>query len=161
LTFHLLAIGTRTSTVMGMMAVIYVGALLFMLRNGYSSFCEGVVAEERARQAEEVLRDSIEALGDGFVLYDADLRVVMHNRRYLDHFNYHQNRTSIVGMTLEEQQRAALAAGFFDPGEDYVRRAEAGIEQRIADFRSEQPTRRTRRTADGRTLLIGTHPMPG
>ena len=163
LTILLLAAGTRTGVVMGIMAVIYMGALVFLLRNGYRSFCDGVAAEERARQAEEVLRDSIEALGDGFVLYDSDLRVVMHNRRYLDHFTYHQatGRTSIVGMTLEDQARAALQAGFFDASDDYTRNAEAGIAQRVADFRSDTQTRRTRRTADGRTLLIGTHPMPG
>ncbi|HEY7608961.1 MAG TPA: PAS-domain containing protein [Alphaproteobacteria bacterium] len=163
LTIQLLATGTRTGVVMGIMAAIYMGALVFLLRNGYRSFCDGVAAEERARQAEEVLRDSIEALGDAFVLYDPDLRVVMHNRRYLDHFSYHKakGRTSIVGMTLEDQARTAIAEGFFDAGEDYVRDAEKGIAQRIADFRSESQTRRTRRTADGRTLLIGTHPMPG
>src|SRR5581483_10263449 len=39
----LLAAGTRTGVVMGVMAFIYVGALVFMLRNGYRSFCDGVV----------------------------------------------------------------------------------------------------------------------
>jgi hypothetical protein len=65
MTVLLLASQTRTGVVMGLMAVIYVGALVFMLRNGYRSFCDGVIAEERARQAEELLRDSIEAIADG------------------------------------------------------------------------------------------------
>ena len=157
----LLASGTRTGTVMGLMALIYVGALVFLLRNGYRSFCDGVIAEERARQAEEVLRDSIEALGDGFVLYGADLRVVMHNRRYFDHFDHFAPGTKLAGMRLEDILRSGAESGYFAPDEAYNTDPARAVAERIADFRSEAPVQRERRLADGRTLMVSKHAMPG
>ncbi|MCW5773281.1 MAG: PAS-domain containing protein [Rhodospirillaceae bacterium] len=152
---------TQPSTVIGIMIAIYVAALLLMLRNGYRSFCDGVVAEERAKQAEEVLRDSIEALDDGYVLFGPDHRVILHNRRYLDHFTHFGPGEAIVGRSFEELVRSGIEADFF--AEDDILRAdpEEGLAARSADFLRAGKVQSERRLADGRRLLISTHPMPG
>jgi len=160
-TIQLIASGTRAGVVMGIMALIYVAALIAMLRNGYRSFCDGVEAEERARQAEEVLRDSIEALDDGYVLYDSDLRVVMHNSRYLHHFDHFKPATSVVGMRLEEILQGGVDAGYFTPDDDYFTNREQALAQRVAEFRGEGRVQVERRLADGRIMLISKHSMPG
>src|SRR3546814_9540256 len=38
------------------------------------------------KQAEQKLRDAIEAIDEGFVLYDSEDRIVMFNRRILDYY---------------------------------------------------------------------------
>jgi signal transduction histidine kinase len=159
MTVQLLAAGTRTGAVMGVMAVIYIGALLFLLRNGYRSFCDGVAAEERARQAEEVLRDSIEALSDGYVLYDSDLRVVRHNRRFLDYIPKLAEGESAVGKTYESLMREGLARGFFSSDDAFRRSGEGAMSAWIAALRSPEQTAVERKLADGRTLLARKYPM--
>jgi len=158
---HMFNVGTQPANAIAIMCAVYIAALFFMLRNGYRAFSDGVVAEERARQAEEVLRDSIESLDTGYVLYDADLRIVMHNSRYLDVFSHFKGTASIVGMTYEEQVRASFGAGFFVLDERQRRESEAWIAARVAKMRAGIAARVEMRVADGRTLQIGTHPMPG
>jgi signal transduction histidine kinase len=159
MTLMLLASGTRTGVVMGLMAVIYVGALVFMLRNGYRSFCDGVIAEERARQAEEVLRDSIEALADGYVLYDSDLRVVRHNRRFLDYIPDMGGGGSVIGRGYEEMMRAGLARGFFSSEDEFRRNGDGAMAAWMAALRSGEHASTERRLGDGRTLLARKYPM--
>ncbi len=161
ITLQLLAGGTRTGVVLGLMAAIYVATLVFLLRNGYRAFCDGVVAEERARRAEEALRDSIDALDDGYVLYDADLRVVMTNRRYLDYIGQFRPGTEVVGLSLEEVLRSAARSGYFAADEDYNTDPERAIAKRIAEIRSDEHLRTEHRLADGRTIRISKHPTPG
>ena len=159
LTIQLLLTGTRTGVVMGVMAVIYMGALVFLLRNGYRSFCDGVIAEERARQAEEVLRDSIEALSDGYVLYDSELRVVRHNRRFLDYIPKLEGTDSAVGHTYERLMRAGLAQGFFSSDDEFRRGGEGAMAAWMAALRSRAEASIERVLADGRTLLARKYPM--
>ncbi len=159
MTILLLASGTRTGVVIGLMAVIYVGALVFMLRNGYRSFCDGVIAEERARQAEEVLRDSIEALADGYVLYDQDLRVVRHNRRFLDYIPDMGGGGSVIGRSYEDLMREGLARGFFSSEDEFRRNGESAMSAWMAALRSSEHASIERRLGDGRILLARKYPM--
>src|SRR6185295_2000933 len=122
-------------------------------RNGYRSFCDGVVAEERARQAEEVLRDSIEALSDGYGLYDADLRVVRHNQRFLEYLPRPPEGEAIVGRTYEQLMRDALAQGFFSPDDEFIRKGESGLSAWMTSLKSRSQSSIERKLADGRTLL--------
>jgi len=63
------------------------------------------------------LADAIEALPDGFVLYDCDDRLVACNRRYRELYDYPPPEIDIVGMTYEEIVRQAVAAGLFAPSQ--------------------------------------------
>jgi len=159
MTIQLLGTGVRTSVVMGVMAVIYMCALVFLLRNGHRSFCDGVVAEERARRAEEVLRDSIESLSDGYVLYDSDLRVVRHNRRFLDYIPKLGAGESAVGKTYESLMREGLARGFFSSDDEFRRNGAGAMSAWIAALRSPEQSAVERKLADGRTLLARKYPM--
>jgi signal transduction histidine kinase len=159
MTIQLLGTGVRTGVVMGIMAVIYVCALVFLLRNGYRSFCDGVAAEERARQAEEVLRDSIEALSDGYVLYDAELRVVRHNRRYLDYVPELPAGEPVVGQTYERLMRVGRARGFFSDEDEIRRSGEGAMSAWMRSLRSREEASIERKLADGRTLLARKYPM--
>ena len=159
MTILLLASGARTGVVMGLMAVIYVGALVFMLRNGYRSFCDGVIAEDRARQAEEVLRDSIEALSDGYVLYDSDLRIVRHNRRFLDYIPDMGGGGSVIGRGYEDMMREGIARGFFSSEDTFRRDGEGAMASWMDALRSGEHASIERLLADGRTLLARKYPL--
>ncbi len=158
LTTQLLVTGTRAGTIMGLMAVIYISALVFLLRNGYRSFCDGVAAAERAHQAEEVLNDSIEALADGYVLYDSELRVVRHNRRYLDYIP-DIGGGSVIGLSYEDMMRHGLARGFFASEDAFRSGGDAAMAAWMAAMRSPEQESIERRLSDGRILLARKYPL--
>jgi len=66
--------------------------------------------EAELRQARETLEDAIEALNEGFVLFDADERFVMCNQRYLE-FNRKTADKLKPGVPRIEFLRAALERG--------------------------------------------------
>ena len=68
--------------------------------------------ETELRQARETLEDAIEALNEGFVLFDADERFVMCNQRYRD-FNSKTADKLKPGVPRAEFMRAALQRGQF------------------------------------------------
>ena len=45
-------------------------------------------SELRTRAAEQRLRDAVESLSDGFALYDADDRLILHNRKWMELYGY-------------------------------------------------------------------------
>src|SRR5262249_27613751 len=66
-------------------------------------------SRDEATRARQQLTDAIEAMSDGFVLWDANDRLVTFNRRFRDYvFCPDQLR---LGMTFEELVRANVAAG--------------------------------------------------
>jgi PAS domain S-box-containing protein len=66
--------------------------------------------ESELRQARETLEDAIESLNEGFVLFDADERFVMCNKRYLE-FNRKSADKLKPGVPRVEFLRAALERG--------------------------------------------------
>jgi PAS domain S-box-containing protein len=81
-------------------AIASVLALLVSLRRG----------AERARGHAVMLQDAVDALADGFVLYDRDDRVVMTNRKYRE-LHVRNAVASRYGMRFEEVFRAGIAHG--------------------------------------------------
>lgn len=76
------------------------------------------IAEQRAHRAEARLTEAVEALGDGFVYFDAEDRMVLCNQRYRELMSRvaHALRP---GVRFEEILRAGLASGEFpDAPED-------------------------------------------
>ena len=80
--------------------------------------------EAELRHARETLEDAIEALNEGFVLFDADERFVMCNQRYLE-FNGKSADKLKPGVPRIEFLRAALERGQYP---DYVGRERQMLE---------------------------------
>ncbi|MDX1540405.1 MAG: EAL domain-containing protein, partial [Geminicoccaceae bacterium] len=77
-------------------------------------------AEQAAGWARQQLRNAIESIGEGFALFDADDRLVMHNRRYVDLY------PSLAPGVLSGTSFAHIAARFLNDAssrEDRARRA--------------------------------------
>ena len=67
-------------------------------------------AEERARVAQDRLRDAVEFLADGFVLYDPDDRLIMCNSRYRE-IHARNPLASVPGQRFEDILRSAYELG--------------------------------------------------
>lgn len=67
----------RDRIIMAFMAAIVIGIMIFILR----------LAESR-RRAKNFLVNGIEAMDDGFVMYDADDRLILSNQKYRDLYNF-------------------------------------------------------------------------
>lgn len=104
---------------------------------------------ERARSAEEKLLDAVEALRDGFVIFDSDDRLVVCNQRYRD--LYSRSAAAIKpGTTFTEILRVGLAAGEYSQA---VGREEEWLEERLAIHRASNQDIE-QQLADGRWLRI-------
>jgi len=97
--------------------------------------------ESELRQARETLEDAIESLNEGFVLFDADERFVMCNKRYLE-FNRKSADKLKPGVPRIEFLRAALERGQYpelvgreqEILEDYAKKGLAGNLGRAFEF---------------------------
>ncbi len=121
-----------------------------------------------AAQSEQRLRDAIESIDAGFVLFDTDDRLVMRNEKYIGMVPFLSDRGDVLGMRYEEIVRAGIAARWHtDP--EALRDPDAWAAARIAQHRN--PPREPvemhvrdgswlqvseRRTADGFTVGIRT-----
>lgn len=104
---------------------------------------------ERAQSAEEKLLDAIEALRDGFVIYDTDDRLVVYNQRYRDLYPRSAHAMK-PGATFTEILSAGLAAGEYT---DAVGREEDWLRERLAQHQ-ESDLELEQKLADGRWLRI-------
>ena len=106
----------------------------------------------RSREAEAVLRDSIETMAEGFVLYDDHDRLVMCNQSYRNF--YPETAADLVpGLGFEEILRLGTARGRFP---DAVGREEEWIAERVRSQRDRTGTME-QRLADGRWVLVTKH----
>ncbi len=103
--------------------------------------------EQSHRQA-IVLRDAVDALGDGFVLYDADDRLVLTNRKYRE-LHAANPLAWEPGMRFEDLFRAALACGEVPLKAPDM---EAHLQERLAQHRD--PGDAIERHSGGRWLRI-------
>jgi PAS domain S-box-containing protein len=90
------------------------------------------VAERRA--VETRLRDAIGALNDGFVLYDAEDRLVLFNSKYRDDYSFAPD-LMIPGTPFVDIIRAGVARGQVPRGYD----PEKWVEERLARHRNPGP----------------------
>jgi len=122
-------------------------------------------AKRQAEQAEARFASAIEAISEGFVIYDADDRLVMCNRAFRDQFPAIADRL-IPGAKFDELTRYAAQEGIFDTeGEDAETWTRRQIERRKAEDRVETIIRftdgcwlmrRDCRTPAGETIGIRT-----
>ncbi|MFH0299729.1 response regulator [Bradyrhizobium sp. 31Argb] len=107
-------------------------------------------ARDKATQAQTRLTDAIESISEGFSLYDADDKLVIYNRRYLD---MHGTRTIDVvkeGVSFETILRNAVARGEI---RDAKGRDEAWVAERLTRHQDPKGTHLQRRS-NGRWIQI-------
>ncbi len=103
-------------------------------------------AEARAEAAHRQLIEAIEALEDGFVLFDREERLVLSNRRWREF--YRESASHIcAGARFEDMLRACVAEGRYP---EALRDPEGWIAARLRAFRSGGSA--THRLADGRII---------
>jgi diguanylate cyclase (GGDEF)-like protein/PAS domain S-box-containing protein len=110
---------------------------------------EAEEAEQQARAVHERLRDAVEAVPEGFALFDAQGRYVLWNRSYAE--TYRQAGIGLrAGMPFEDVLRAGIARGLYP---DAWGREEEWLADRLA--RHAQPqSDHEQCLADGRWLRI-------
>lgn len=99
-----------------------------VIRGIIQDVSDNTLLVERARSAEEKLFDAVEALRDGFVIFDSDDRLIVCNQRYRDLYT----RSGDVikpGATFTEIVRAGLKAGEYPQA---IGREEEWFEKRLA-----------------------------
>ena len=111
------------------------------------------VAAENARQS-TLLNTTFENMSQGISVYDADLKLVAFNERYVDFMDYPPGFLH-VGKPTEEILRFCAERGDYGPGD-----VEKLVRERTLSRRGGELFRRERTTADGRTLAISFGPMP-
>lgn len=107
--------------------------------------------ETALRDAESRLRDAIEQLHDGFILYDAQDRIVMTNSKFRE---FYPELAPVLrpGTTFEELLRYAVKTGMVDPSGD----VDAWIAHRLEQHRN--PTGFIeRRLSTGRVIRVTEH----
>lgn len=104
-------------------------------------------SEKETEQAREQLLSAIEALEDGFVIFDADERLVATNSRYREIFS---KLSAILkpGVSFREIVEFGARTGQIP---DAVGQEQAWIETRLAQFRRAEGTAE-QRTSDGRYI---------
>ena len=120
-----------------------------------------------AQQAEERLREAIESISEGFVMFDASERHVLHNRRYQEIYSEDVNDSSEIGQTFEQILRRDLSGGRYSFAETNgdaeawlalrlrkFREAKGTVEQKLENGRWVRVT--DRRTPSGNTVGIRT-----
>lgn len=111
--------------------------------------------EHRLRRAEEVMRDAIESMTDGFMLRDANGAAIMCNSRYLDILGF-ESFEQVRGFSADDVRRRLQERGF------YAERVEgpaldAWVTERRA-FLAGGQRRIEYQTTDGRTINVRTRP---
>jgi PAS domain S-box-containing protein len=116
-------------------------------------------AESRFRMAEDRLRTAVESLNDAFILYDSDGRVVLHNRRMLDVFDFLAGRDDVLGLSVEALLKDGLEAKFFG-SEEVNGDPETWLSEQLARYRTPSEVPIERRVASGNWLRSSMHPTP-
>lgn len=124
----------------------------------HSDLTERRRLEQAWANAELQLRDAIEAMRDGFVLFDAKAQLVLCNGRYLDMFP--RNRAAVrPGITYEEILRLDVEAGDYADAPREPEAREVWIAHRMKQIREATGTLEVKRS-DGRILQLQQYRTP-
>ena len=136
---------------LGLLTVAIAGLLLMMMRQ------RDLAEAERAR-GRQLLESSIEAMSDGFVMWDEEDRLIVCNERYRDF--YKASAPAIKpGATLTEIMRYGAEHGQYpQSGSD----KEAFVAEAVAHYRHPWNTAPVERLLpDGRWILVTERRVPG
>lgn len=90
-----------------------------MMVSTVTDLTERIAAERNLVDASNRLRDAVEALEEGFVLFDADERLVVANRRYIEMNAPYADRI-VAGVTTRALLEAALETGHVVDAEGWL-----------------------------------------
>lgn len=139
------------------------GSLIWVRTVGEPMHCDGSVygawgtmqdvsplkmAQDRAERGERRLLEAIEALPDGFVLFDKEERLVVANRRYRE-INARVPESLTPGLPYEEMVRQGIRQGLYPAA---LGREEAFLATRLDQFRAPPEDPVEVELADGRWL---------
>jgi PAS domain S-box-containing protein len=116
---------------------------------------ERIFAERQARAADERLRAAVENLGEMVCLTDAEDRIVLANRLFIE-FNAPVAKYVEHGRRYDEHLRAGIARGMFP---DAAGREEQWIAERMSIRRNPRGPEERRRQ-DGRWLMVTDQVLP-
>ena len=125
-------------------------------RDGRPRYLLGVTEDVTDQvMAERRLRDAVESLRDGFMLFDRHDRVVLHNRRFLEIYFYLAPLAPLEGRTFQEMLQASR-----DWRRSVSPEAEldAYLSQRLAHWRSFSETPLELPLPDGGWVLVSERP---
>ncbi len=124
-------------------------------RGTVSDETELIATRERAARADALLRDAIDSIAEGFVIYDAEDRFVMCNEAY--RMMYKENAEFMVpGATYEDIMRAAVATGRYA---DAIGREEEWLSRWMHKHMNPGEAEESQ-LADGRWVLRSERHMP-
>ena len=124
-------------------------------RGSGTDVTQKVLAEQQASTARELLLSALENLGEMICLTDAEDRILISNRQFVE-FNAAVAEFTTPGRKYDEHLRAGIALGLFP---DAIGREEPWLAERLALRRTPQGPRERRRQ-DGRWLLVGDQLLP-
>ncbi len=124
---------------------------------GKAIYCDGVIfdvtdrrnIEDELKRTQGRLADALESMSEGFILWDAEERLVTCNRRYCELFGM-SGDLMVPGRTFEEIVRAAVTRGQYP---EAAADPEAWIQERIGRHRSGTSAFELQ-LADGRWLRV-------
>lgn len=106
------------------------------------------ISEQAAHKAQGLLSDAINSMNDGFVLYDSEERLIMHNARFADFYG-DAPADLAVGMKFEDIIRRDAECGRHP---EATGRTEEWIAQRLRQFRKCEVAEQ--QLSDGRWLRV-------
>ena len=116
----------------------------------YRDISERVASQTALQQARDQLTEAIEAISDGFALYDAEDRLVLFNSKYRD--IYSASAEAIVpGNSFEEILRYGLEQGQYEAA---IGQPDAWLRERLARHRTPSGTPIEQELSGGRWLRI-------
>ncbi|WP_284500006.1 hybrid sensor histidine kinase/response regulator [Microbulbifer litoralis] len=111
---------------------------------------------QKLRFSQELLQTTVETVGQGISVVDAELRLVAWNRHYIELFDYPE-RLLYIGCPVEKLYRHNAERGLYGGGVDL----EAQIERRLELLRHGSAHRFERRLPNGTIVEVRGTPMPG
>jgi PAS domain S-box-containing protein len=121
----------------------------------YTDITERKKAEREIAEKSALLETTFESMSQAISVFDADLRLVAYNQRYLDLRDYPKDYISL-GMPYEEVVRFNAERGEYGPGD-----SDKQVKERLGAARSGKPWRTEYTKADGTALAVGFDPIPG
>ncbi len=115
---------------------------------------ELVNAVQQADRAEKVLASAIENISDGFVLFDADLRIVQANSKFTEIADY-PDHLGRPGTSIADGLRFDAERGVYGPGD-----AEKIVSEMLSRARIPGDLKFERTLNNGRRIEIHRHSMP-
>jgi len=125
-------------------------AVLVLLRD----VTERKRAEQEAAAKSALAETTLEIMGHGYSVFDADAKLVAFNRKYVEVYQFPTGFIRL-GMSHGEIIRGIAEKGFFGPGD-----VDAQVAARVASANAGEPRTNEFTTPLGRTYLYQRRPMP-